>query len=154
MAFQHHRTRRCSAALSRIAALVLLGLIARAGGAADAAGSTHYSDALQQLMRRMDALVYDRNETELALDRERLERAHELAAAAAELAAETSAAPPASLDDAGRREFLAHAQALAAEAAVLDALAGARRYAELAPQMERVGHQCAACHVRFRVRVP
>lgn len=116
--------------------------------------SIHFSDRLQQLMRRMNTLVYDRNQTELALDRERLERARELASAARELAAEAGAAPPTSLDADTRREFMDYAHALAGEAARLDELAAARRFSELAAQMERVGHQCAACHLRFRVRTP
>lgn len=105
-------------------------------------------------MQRMDALLYERNQSELEIDKERLRRARELAAAARELATEIGTTAPEDLgaDAAARREFTALAQALGEAAASLDALATARRYAELPAQMERVAHRCVACHLRFRDR--
>jgi len=120
------------------------------------ADSVHFSDHLKRLMRRMNTLIYERNLSELEVDRERLERARELAAAATALAEEAGAAEGSlrGTDDAERREFTRLAHALAAEAAVLDELATAGRYGELSAQMQRVGEQCAACHLRFHVRTP
>ncbi|MEQ8660239.1 MAG: cytochrome c, partial [Gammaproteobacteria bacterium] len=75
--------------------------------------------------------------------------------AAATLAREASLNGPPGLADPGAREDVArYAHQLASAAAALDALAAAHRYTELSPQMERVAHACAACHVRFRVRAP
>lgn len=115
--------------------------------------SIHFSDHLKQIMRRMDSLVYERNMTELEIDRERLRRARALAAAAAELAMEADA-PAQTADDAQRRAFSRHARALASAAARLDEIAAAGDYGALASQMRVVEDQCAACHQRFGVRAP
>ncbi|MCP5199861.1 MAG: cytochrome c [Gammaproteobacteria bacterium] len=138
------------------AILALAALAVGAGGTATAAGSIHFSDRLRHLMQRMDTLLYERNQSELEIDRERLARARELASAATELAREVGAdgAPGVPVGDPANAEFEAFVQALAAEAATLDRLAAARRYAELPAQMERLAHRCADCHLRFRDRGP
>lgn len=120
------------------------------------AASVHFSAQLKHIMRRMNTLIYERNLSELELDRERLERARELAAAATALAREAGAPDDsaAGADGAEQREFARFAHALATEAALLDELATAGRYGELAAQMQRVGDQCVACHRRFRVPPP
>lgn len=125
------------------------------GPGAQAATPLHYSERLRSLMQRMNALLYERNQTELEIDKERLERARELASAAATLAREVgSEGLPGSVDETARASFAGLAQELAATAAELDALAAARRYSELSPQMERVAHVCATCHLRSRDRSP
>ncbi|MEQ8230144.1 MAG: cytochrome c [Gammaproteobacteria bacterium] len=119
------------------------------------AQTVHHSARLRELMQRMNAMLYERNQTELEIDKQRLDRARELAAAAATLAHEASViGPPGAADASAREDFTHHAHALANAAAELDALAAARRYSELSPQMERVAHVCADCHLRFRVRAP
>jgi len=145
-----------------IALLVLLasGALGACRAAPPSAGAQapaplHYSERLRSLMQRMNALLYERNQTELEVDKERLERARELASAAATLAREVGTEGlTANADAAARESFASLAQELAAAAAQLDALAAARRYSELSPQMERVAHACAACHLRFRDRNP
>ncbi len=113
----------------------------------------HHSDELQQLMRRMNDLLVERNQTELELDKQRLARARDLAASAVRLAANAGElAPSAAAGADAQREFTEYAHRLANEAALLGQLAEQRRYDALAPQMERVAHQCAACHLRFRQR--
>ena len=126
---------------------------ATAVAAADDAVSRHGSERLQQLMRRMDTLIYERNQSELEIDKERLRRARELADIALQLAGRASELRPDSATAAAAaREFNLYAQRLADEAIRLGEIAEQRRYAELSPQIERLGHQCAACHLRFRQR--
>ena len=134
-------------------ALCVATLSACAQAPAIATESVHFGDQIKHLMRRMNTLVHERNLSELEVDRERLERAHELAAAATALAAEAGVAGDSApgMNDAQRREFVRLAHALATEAAVLDELATAGRYGELSVQMQRVGDQCVACHRRFGV---
>jgi len=151
------RSSTCVALLVLLASAALGACRAAPPSAVSAQASTplHYSERLRGLMQRMNALLYERNQTELEVDKERLERARELASAAATLAGEVGAdGLPASADDAARKAFAGLAQELAAAAAQLDALAAARRYSELSPQMERVAHACATCHLRFRDRSP
>ncbi len=111
----------------------------------------HHSSDLQQLMQRLNHLAYDRNQTELELDKVRLKRARDLAATASELAARASELrPERHADDNAHAAFTAAAEDLADAARDLGELAEQRRYDELAEQMRRVRHQCDSCHQRFR----
>ncbi|MGE0483943.1 MAG: hypothetical protein AB7Q81_07375 [Gammaproteobacteria bacterium] len=136
-----------------LAAALALTLASATAPVADEA--VHFSERLRHLMQRMNALLHERNQSELEIDRERLARARELAVAATELAGEAAAiGPPAGADATAQDAFTVLARALADEAAELDRLAAASRYAELPAQMERVAHRCADCHLRFRDRAP
>ncbi|MGR8919360.1 MAG: hypothetical protein ACU85V_07060 [Gammaproteobacteria bacterium] len=132
----------------------LLGLATACVAAPATTGAAlHTGDELRQIMRRMNALAYERNLPELEVDKQRLANAIELARIAGQLAGDSAALrPPSAADEAARREFSTYAARLAAEAEHLGELAQARRYTELGAQMERVSHQCAACHLRFRPR--
>ncbi len=154
----HHRLRP-SAGITLLVLLACAALgacrAAPPGPGPEASTPLHYSERLRSLMQRMNALLYERNQTELEVDKERLERARELATAAATLAREVGGEGlAASTGEPAREAFAGLAQELAAAAAELDALAAARRYSALSPQMERVAHVCATCHLRFRDRSP
>ena len=82
------RSSTCVALLVLLASAALGACRAAPPSAVSAQASTplHYSERLRGLMQRMNALLYERNQTELEVDKERLERARELASAAATLA--------------------------------------------------------------------
>ncbi|MEQ8663472.1 MAG: hypothetical protein RLW62_21855, partial [Gammaproteobacteria bacterium] len=71
------------------------------------AQTVHFSARLRALMQRMNAMLYERNQTELEIDKERLARARELADAAATLAREASLNGPPGIADPGAREDFA-----------------------------------------------
>jgi cytochrome c556 len=114
------------------------------------------SEELRVIMRRMEALVYDRIQSDLALDKERLRQAGELAATAGKLASTASAifgaSDYAALDDAARRRFDAFAAELQREAAELQRVAREGGFVASAAQFERMSHACAGCHSLYRAR--
>jgi cytochrome c556 len=114
------------------------------------------SEELRVIMRRMEALVYDRIQSELALDKERLRQADELAATAGELATTASSIFGASayqmLDDAARQRFDAFAAELQREATELQRLAREGGIVASSAQFERMSHACAGCHSLYRAR--
>jgi len=112
------------------------------------------SEELRVIMRRMEALVYDRIQSDLALDKERLRQADELAATAGQLANAASAIFSVStygtLDEPARRRFDAFAAELQREATELQRLAREGGIVVTAAQFERMSHACAGCHSLYR----
>lgn len=111
---------------------------------------------LRDIMRRFEALVYEQEYTELALDKQRARYAADLAESAATLV-ETARFIPAVTEQlltgtAERLEFLALAERLAMEASKLERLAEEKRYREMAAQYDRITGVCANCHSLFRDR--
>lgn len=114
------------------------------------------SAELRRIMQRLEALMEDRVQTDLALDARRRESAAALADAAGELAAAASSlsasAVTASLDETARRQFRTYALELHREATQLGAVADENRIIASAEQFRRLNHTCAACHSLFRGR--
>lgn len=111
-------------------------------------------DELRERMRRLDALVFERTLSPLAIDRERSRRADEIALLAGELAAiAASLAKSGGIPSAGparRERFVANARRLGEEAAALERAAAERQIDAIPVRIERLGHACAACHAEFR----
>ncbi len=114
------------------------------------------SAELRLIMQRLEALMQDRVQSELALDMKRIDTADALADAAGELASAALSiatnAVTGSLDEAGRQQFHAYALELPREAEILRAAAAEHRFVASANQFERLSHACAGCHSLFRER--
>lgn len=114
------------------------------------------SEKLRIIMRQMELIMYDRMQSDLELDKQRMRRAEEIAVTAGELAAAASAisraSPYATLDDAERRRFDALAIELQRDAVELERLAREGQLVASAAQFERLSHACAACHSIYRAR--
>jgi cytochrome c556 len=110
---------------------------------APARGAIH-SDQLQRTMKRLNELAYDREYTELGLDRLRAEQIAALVTAAAELlsAGEMTAEEQAT--------FAAIAGQLHAEAQNIQAAVRAYQFDRLPAGYRRLQRICNACHALFR----
>ncbi len=155
---------RCAAFAAVIAASVLVGCETAPGSPEPSpAGTTQppqrhivRSAELRRIMQRLEALMNDRVQADLALDLKRKETADALADVAGELAAAASSMSrhgvTASLDDAGRAQFNAYALELRREAEILRAAAAEHRFVASANQFHRLNNACAGCHSLFRAR--
>jgi len=114
------------------------------------------SAELRRIMQRLEALMNDRVQADLALDVKRNETADALADVAGELAAAAASMSrdgvTAALDDAGRAQFNAYALELRREAEILRAAAAEHRFVASANQFHRLNNVCAGCHSLFRAR--
>lgn len=112
------------------------------------------SERLRQIMQRMDSLMFERMQTELELDRQRLRHVRALAEAAAELERTVDWIPGA-VDDMGlspedRSRFLDLAGILRGEAGALRDRAEAGDLGALRHSLQRLESTCKACHGLYR----
>jgi len=116
------------------------------------------SEQLRKVMGELRATVFEQFATELDLDRSRAAHAAELARAAHALtgaaAKLVAAAPSLELGDAERRVFTDLASKLGHQAAEVEVLANAGRFAEISPALDRMVATCNACHTSFRAFRP
>lgn len=114
------------------------------------------SAELRRIMQRLEALMQDRVQSDLALDMKRINTADALADVAGELAAAalsiSTNGVTESLDEVGRQQFHAYALELQREAEILRAAAAEHRFVASANQFQRLNHACAGCHSLFRER--
>jgi cytochrome c556 len=120
---------------------------------APARGAIH-SDQLQRTMKRLNELAYDREYTELGLDRLRAEQIAALVTAAAQLRISAGRLPE--LLSAGEMSaeeqatFAAIAGQLHAEAQNIQAAVRAYQFDRLPAGYRRLQRICNACHALFR----
>ncbi len=154
---------RCAAFAAVIAAIALVGCETAPRSPEPSSADTQApqrhivrSGELRRIMQRLEALMNDRVQADLALDLKRNETADALADVAGELAAAASSMSrhgvTASLDEAGRAQFNAYALELRREAEILRAAAAEHRFVASANQFHRLNNACAGCHSLFRAR--
>lgn len=134
--------------------MLLLAVVSGTAAAADDVAHAAGMSALRERMRQLEALVFERTLTPLAIDRERARRADEISALAGELAAAAAALAETDRGALGgedrRQQFLSNARRLGEEAAELARVAEERRVSVIAQQIDRLGEACAGCHADFR----
>lgn len=112
------------------------------------------SERLRNLMMQLNDLMFERMQTEVALDRERRQLAGEIAAASAIMLATVKdipqALPALSLDSKERQSFLNLSARLEEQVTLLKQEAELN-YVDAIPQrLERIVATCNACHQSFR----
>ncbi|MGR9089316.1 MAG: hypothetical protein ACU85U_01905 [Gammaproteobacteria bacterium] len=114
------------------------------------------SAELRRIMQRLEMLMQDRVQSDLALDMKRSDAADTLADVAGELAAAALSISTndvaQALDEAARHQFYAYALELQREAGILRAAATEHRFVASVNQFQRLDHACAGCHSLYRER--
>jgi hypothetical protein len=117
-----------------------------------------HSERLENVMEEMNALAYDRMNTEIALNLERRDRLNEIARLAGRIAESAHDIPEATAGvalSAGDRELLvAMSESLYAEAMVLQRQAQRNLTRQLSGTWDRITSICTSCHQEFRLPPP